>query len=401
MQGNKEIIMKTIYLAGGCFWGTEHYMRQFEGVVETVVGYANGSLAEPSYQEVYTDQTGHVECVKVVYDEAVVSLNTLCRMFFRSIDPLLLNRQGDDVGTRYRTGIYWVCEEDKEGVEQVWQEVQARFSEPLAVEKRPLKCFYSAEEYHQDYLLKNPEGYCHLSLETLNLAKRYSKICRDLRTCSTGEKRDVLPRFFKTGKGEYGEGDRFMGVAVPDTRKVAKLHNDASYEVLDALLESEWHEARLCALVILPERFKRDSETAVKFYLNHMKGINNWDLVDLSAPYILGVYLLDKNDRQVLYRLAESDVMWEQRVAIVSTLMLIRNGQFADTIKLAECFLNTKHDLMQKATGWMLREVGKRDEALLVSFLEQYKKVMPRTMLRYAIEKFSPDQRRYFMGKYK
>lgn len=393
--------MKTIYLAGGCFWGTEHYMRQFEGVVETVVGYANGSLPEPSYQEVYTDQTGHVECVKVVYDEAVVSLKTLCRMFFRSIDPLLMNRQGGDVGTRYRTGIYWVCEEDNEVVEQVWQEVQARFSEPLAVEKRPLKCFYSAEEYHQDYLLKNPEGYCHLSLETLNLAKRYSKICRDLRTYSTEEKRDVLPRFFKTGKGEYGEGDRFMGVAVPDTRKVAKLHNDASYEVLDALLESEWHEARLCALVILAERFKKDSETTVKFYLNHMKGINNWDLVDLSAPYILGVYLLDKNDRQVLYRLAESAVMWEQRVAIVSTLMLIRNGQFADTIKLAECFLNTKHDLMQKATGWMLREVGKRDEALLVSFLERYKKVMPRTMLRYAIEKFSPDQRRYFMGKYK
>jgi 3-methyladenine DNA glycosylase AlkD len=322
-------------------------------------------------------------------------------MFFRSIDPLLLNRQGGDIGTRYRTGIYWVCEEDKVVVEQVWQEVQARFSEPLAVEKRPLKCFYSAEEYHQDYLLKNPEGYCHLSLETLNLAKRYSKICRDLRKCSTEEKRDVLPRFFKTGKGEYGEGDRFMGVAVPDTRKVAKLHNDASYEVLDALLESEWHEARLCALVILAERFKKDSSTTVKFYLNHMKGINNWDLVDLSAPYILGVYLLDKNDRQVLYRLAESAVMWEQRVAIVSTLMLIRNGQFADTIKLAECFLNTKDDLMQKATGWMLREVGKRDEALLVSFLEQYKKVMPRTMLRYAIEKFSPDQRRYFMGKYK
>lgn len=393
--------MKTIYLAGGCFWGTEHYMRQLEGVLETVVGYANGRLADPSYQEVYTDRTGHVECVKVVYDDTLISLRTICRMFFKSIDPISLNRQGEDVGTRYRTGIYWDEPEDHSTVEHVWQEVQARFSEPLAVEKRPLKCFYSAEEYHQDYLLKNPEGYCHLSLETLNLAKRYSKICRDLRTYSTEEKRDVLPRFFKTGKGEYGEGDRFMGVAVPDTRKVAKLHNDASYEVLDALLESEWHEARLCALVILAERFKKDSETTVKFYLNHMKGINNWDLVDLSAPYILGVYLLDKNDRQVLYRLAESAVMWEQRVAIVSTLMLIRNGQFADTIKLAECFLNTKYDLMQKAAGWMLREVGKRDEALLVSFLEQYKKVMPRTMLRYAIEKFSPDQRRYFMGKCK
>ena len=397
--GDKEAVMKTIYLAGGCFWGTEHYMRQFEGVVETVVGYANGTLADPSYQEVYTDQTGHVECVKVVYDEALVSLQTLCRMFFRSIDPLLLNRQGGDVGTRYRTGIYWVCEEDKEAVEQVWREWQSRFTEPLAVEKQPLTCFYSAEEYHQGYLLKNPEGYCHLSLETLTLAKQYSKICCDLRKCSTEEKREILPRFFKTGKGEYGEGDRFIGVVVPDTRKVAKLHKDASYEVLEALLESEWHEVRLCALVILTEMFRKEPEAVVEFYLRHTEGINNWDLVDLSAPYILGAYLVDKEDRKILYRLSESANMWEQRISIVSTLMLIRHGQFADTMNLAEHFLYAKHDLMQKATGWMLREVGKRDEALLTAFLERHKSTMPRTMLRYAIEKFSPEQRRYFMRR--
>ena len=225
--------MKTIYLAGGCFWGTEHYMRQLEGVQETVVGYANGSLAEPSYQEVYTDQTGHVECVKVVYDETLVSLQTLCRMFFRSIDPLLLNRQGGDVGTRYRTGIYWVCEEDKEIVEQVWQEVQARFDEPLAVEKLPLTCFYSAEEYHQDYLIKNPDGYCHLSLQTLNLAKEYSRICRELRSFPTEKK------------------------------KIAERHKDAPYEVLEALLESDWHQARLCAQMIMVERVKNDPENVV------------------------------------------------------------------------------------------------------------------------------------------
>jgi 3-methyladenine DNA glycosylase AlkD len=303
------------------------------------------------------------------------------------------------VGTRYRTGIYWVCEEDKEVVEQVWREKQAWFTEPLAVEKQPLTCFYSAEEYHQGYLLKNPEGYCHLSLETLTLAKQYSKICCDLRKCSTEEKRDVLQRFFKTGKGEYGEGDRFMGVVVPDTRKVAKLHKDASYEVLEALLESEWHEARLCALVILTARFRKEPEAVVEFYLRHTEGINNWDLVDLSAPYILGAYLVGKDGGQILYRLAESANMWEQRISIVSTLMLIRHGQFADTMNLAEHFLYAKHDLMQKATGWMLREVGKRDEALLTAFLERHKTTMPRTMLRYAIEKFGPEQRRYFMGK--
>ena len=391
--------MKTIYLAGGCFWGTEHYMRQFEGVVETAVGYANGTLDNPSYQQVYTDQTGHAECVKVVYDETLVSLQTLCRMFFRSIDPLLLNCQGEDVGTRYRTGIYWEDSDDSETVELVWQEVQAKYAETLAVEKMPLECFYPAEEYHQDYLLKNPEGYCHLSIQILNLSKKYSAICRELRSYSTAEKREVLPRFFKTGKGEYGEGDRFMGVVVPDTRKVAKNHNDVSWEVLEALLESEWHECRLCALVILVNRFKKQPDETLSFYLDHTKGVNNWDLVDLSAPYILGAYLVDKSDREILYVLSASKNMWEQRIAIVSTLMLIRNGQFADTMKLAEGFLNINHDLMQKATGWMLREVGKRDVGLLTEFLERYKAVMPRTMLRYAIEKFSPEQRRYFLTK--
>ncbi len=391
--------MKTIYLAGGCFWGTEHYMRQFEGVVETAVGYANGTLDNPSYQQVYTDQTGHVECVKVVYDETLVSLQILCRMFFRSIDPLLLNCQGEDVGTRYRTGIYWEDSDDSETVELVWQEVQARYAETLAVEKMPLECFYPAEEYHQDYLLKNPEGYCHLSVQILNLSKKYSAICRELRSYSTAEKREVLPRFFKTGKGEYGEGDRFMGVVVPDTRKVAKNHNDVSWEVLEALLESEWHECRLCALVILVNRFKKQPDETLSFYLDHTKGVNNWDLVDLSAPYILGAYLVDKSDREILYVLSASKNMWEQRIAIVSTLMLIRNSQFADTMKLAEGFLNIKHDLMQKATGWMLREVGKRDVGLLTEFLERYKAVMPRTMLRYAIEKFSPELRRYFLTK--
>lgn len=391
--------MKTIYLAGGCFWGTEHYMRQFEGVVETAVGYANGTLDNPSYQQVYTDQTGHVECVKVVYDETLVSLQTLCRMFFRSIDPLLLNCQGEDVGTRYRTGIYWEDSDDSETVELVWQEVQAKYAETLAVEKMPLECFYPAEEYHQDYLLKNPEGYCHLSIQILDLSKKYSAICRELRSYSTAEKREVLPRFFKTGKGEYGEGDRFMGVVVPDTRKVAKNHNDVSWEVLEALLESEWHECRLCALVILVNRFKKQPDETLSFYLDHTKGVNNWDLVDLSAPYILGAYLVDKSDREILYVLSASKDMWEQRIAIVSTLILIRNGQFADTMKLAEGFLNIKHDLMQKATGWMLREVGKRDVGLLTEFLERYKAVMPRTMLRYAIEKFSPEQRLYFLTK--
>lgn len=391
--------MKTIYLAGGCFWGTEHYMSQFEGVVETVVGYANGNVAYPAYEEVYTDKTGHVECVKVVYDEEMISLATLCRLFFRSIDPLLLNRQGGDIGTRYRTGIYWNDTDDQAVVEEVYAEIQRKYNEPLVVEKSPLKCFYSGEEYHQKYLVKNPEGYCHLSLSTLKSAAEYSKIIKELRGLSDDEKKTVLPRFFKTGKGEYGEGDRFLGVIVPNTRKVAKNHKDSPYIVIEMLLESEWHECRLCALLMLIEKYRKEPDQVVQFYLTHTKGINNWDLVDLSAPYILGDFLKDKTDRNVLYDLAGSAVMWERRIAVVSTLMLIRDGQLDDTFRLAEMLIDSRHDLMQKSIGWMLREAGKRDKERLVSFLENHRHEMPRTMLRYAIEKFPEPERREFMRK--
>ena len=167
--------MKTIYLAGGCFWGTEHFLRQFDGVLDTVVGYANGNLPNPSYEKVYTDQTGHVECVKVTYDEKLISLATLCRLFFKSIDPLSLNRQGDDVGTRYRTGIYWTDDADREVVTEVYGEIQKRYADPLAVENSQLQCFYPAEEYHQEYLVKKPEGYCHLPLSLIMMAKKYQQ----------------------------------------------------------------------------------------------------------------------------------------------------------------------------------------------------------------------------------
>ena len=391
--------MKIIYFAGGCFWGTEHYMKQIDGVSETTVGYANGNIPDPAYEEVYTDQTGHVECVKVEYDSNVMSLASLCRLFFRSIDPLLLNRQGEDVGTRYRTGIYWTDAQDRSVVEDVYAEIQLGFDSPLAVEKGELSCFYPAEEYHQKYLVKNPEGYCHLSLSLLRSAKNYSAIIKELRTYSNDEKKATLPRFFKTGKGEYGEGDKFLGVIVPDTRKVARKYKDSSYEVLEMLLESEWHECRLCALLILIEKYRKTQEEAVRFYLSHTKGINNWDLVDLSAPYILGDWLKDKTDRKELYALADSSVMWERRIAVVATLMLIRDGQFDDTMRLAESLIDSRQDLMRKSIGWMLREVGKRDKGLLVRFLEKHRHEMPRTMLRYAIEKFPESERQYFMGK--
>ena len=391
--------MKAIFFAGGCFWGTEHYLSLLDGVVETTAGYANGHVEDPSYQQVYTDMTGHVECVRVKYDDDLMALENLCRLFFRSIDPLLENRQGDDIGTRYRTGIYWEDDEDGKTVRQVFTEIRRKYDRDLAVEIMPLKCFYPAEEYHQEYLVKNPDGYCHLSPQLFRTARTYTAIRKVMRDRADDGKRNVLQRFFKTGKGEYGEGDRFLGVMVPDTRKVAKMYRDASYDVLEVLLESEWHEVRLCALLILREKYGAEPERVVEFYLAHTEGINNWDLVDQSAPYILGAYLVDRQDRSVLYELAESSEMWKQRMAVVATLMLIRNGLCDDTLRLAEMMMQTRHDLMQKAVGWMLREVGKKDHELLCRFLDVHAKKMPRTMLRYAIELFPADVRRHYMAK--
>lgn len=229
-----------------------------------------------------------------------------------------------------------------------------------------------------------------------------AEIQRELETYIDPVKREYLPRFFKTGEGEYGEGDRFLGVVVPNTRIVAKKYKDADFNVVKELLQSPWHECRLCALLILVERFKKSGEAERKkiydFYLSQTARVNNWDLVDLSAPTIVGGYLLDK-PRNDLYRLAESPLLWDQRIAVVATYTLIKNDDFIDILSLAELLLHHPHDLMRKATGWMLREMGKRQKDLLCQFLDKHHKVMPRTMLRYSIEKFDEDERRYYMKK--
>ena len=233
-------------------------------------------------------------------------------------------------------------------------------------------------------------------------AERAARIRQELETYIDPVKREVLTRFFKTGKGQYGEGDKFLGVTVPNARSVAKMHKDEPFGVLAALLQSPWHECRLCALLVLVERFKKSDEKERKaiydFYLSQTSRINSWDLVDLSAPGIVGEYLKDKS-REDLYRLAESSLLWDQRIAVVATYTLIKNHDFIDILALSERLLHHEHDLMRKAVGWMLREMGKRNKDLLVQFLEKHCKTMPRTMLRYAIEKFPDEERREFMKR--
>lgn len=216
------------------------------------------------------------------------------------------------------------------------------------------------------------------------------------------EKAEHAQYFFKTGKGQYGEGDCFIGCTVPETRSVAKANKNLSFPELKKLLDDEMHECRFCALIILIDQFKKVGEDArkkiVDFYLSNTHRINNWDLVDVSAYSLLGEWLLDK-DRSILYKLAESDNLWEQRIAVVSTMAFIRKDDFTDTVQLSEKLLSHRHDLMHKACGWMLREAGKRDEKILIAFLDAHSRIMPRTMLRYAIEKLSPEQQQHYMRK--
>lgn len=242
--------------------------------------------------------------------------------------------------------------------------------------------------------------------ESMNVSKstenRVNGIAAQLTEAAIPEKVSVLSSFFKTGKGEYGEGDVFIGVKVPDNRKVAKRNADASPEVVEALLDSPVHEHRLCALLILVEQYvKGDAsrkEEIYTFYLSHTSRINNWDLVDLSAPNIVGRHLLDA-DKTILRRLAMSYMLWERRIAVVSTLWFVRKGVLAPTLELVEMLLGDRESLMHKACGWALREVGKKDRKCLTDFLDKHASDMPRTMLRYAIEKFDKEEREHYMRR--
>ncbi len=231
-----------------------------------------------------------------------------------------------------------------------------------------------------------------------------AKLKQELLLLKNPAKAKLLQGFFKTGKGEYAEGDVFYGIQVPDTRIVAKKYLDLSEEELSELINSKIHEERLCALVILVQKTKSKKTTLSKrekmfeFYLKNTKHINNWDLVDLSAPRVMGEYLYlarkeGKDETKILYTLAKSSNLWEKRISILSTAYFISKKEYQHTIKISEILLNDTHDLMHKAVGWMLREIGKRNLEVEEEFLKKHYKKMPRTMLRYAIEKF-PEQKR-------
>lgn len=227
-------------------------------------------------------------------------------------------------------------------------------------------------------------------------------VIENLKRLRNPKKAKASAWFFKTSKGQYGEGDVFVGVTVPEQRKVAKQFKELPLKEIAKLLKNKIHEYRLTALFILVGKYNKaddkEKERLARFYLSHLKYVNNWDLVDSSAPYILGNYLQDK-DKSILYKLARSENLWERRVSIIATGAFIKEGQYQDTLKIAEILLKDEHDLIHKAVGWLLREVGKKSRAAEEKFLEKYASSMPRTMLRYAIEKFPKEKKAEYLSK--
>ncbi len=240
---------------------------------------------------------------------------------------------------------------------------------------------------------------------TLRTEKNRHKnnLVNDLKLLSSAEKAKHLQRFFKTGVGQYAHGDVFWGITVPLVRKIAYTHKHLEVNQLEKLLEHKVHEVRLCVLLIMVFKSKTLPEQMYNLYLKKIAFINNWDLVDLSAPIIVGDFLLNKNCKNcnncsVLYKLAESNILWEKRIAIVATFAFIKQGNFEHTFKIAQILMNDKHDLIHKAVGWMLREVGKRCSVIVLeNFLELHAGKMPRTTLRYSIERMPDKKRKYFM----
>ncbi len=228
----------------------------------------------------------------------------------------------------------------------------------------------------------------------------YNAVVKELGKHKDAEKARVLQRFFKTGKGEYGEGDVFLGVSVPVQRKVAGMYwRDCSLSDVQALLDSKFHEHRLTGLFILVKLYEKDKDKKkiVGFYLENTERVNNWDLVDSSAHKIIGDYLVGR-DRKVLYKLLKSRYLWERRISVISCFAFIARNDFKDALRICELLLKDEHDLIHKATGWMLREIGKRDLKVLEGFLVKHHKVMPRTMLRYSIERLSEQKRKRLLG---
>ncbi len=254
--------------------------------------------------------------------------------------------------------------------------------------------------------LKSYHPQIYKSSKLKNKIMKFKDIAKEIDKYRNKEKAVVLSGFFKTGEGQYGQGDKFLGLIMPIQREIAKRFSMLNFSCIKQLLKSEYHDCRMIGLLILTYKYEKGDDKLrqkiYRFYLKNLKAVNNWDLVDLTVPNIVGRYLWERGgDRAVLYKLVNSKKLWERRIAILATFYFLKNKDFKDALKLAKMLLQDKEDLIHKATGWMLREIGKRNLTELIKFLDKHALVMPRTMLRYSLEKLPEKQRLYYMKKKK
>ena len=273
---------KSIYLAAGCFWGAEHYLKQIQGITLTQVGFANGNTQNPTYEQVYTDLTGFAETVEVKYDSYIIPLRTILRMYFKAIDPTSLNRQGADFGTRYRTGIYYTDKSDLPIIQEVMALEAKKYNAPLQVEVAPLKNFYSAEEYHQDYLDKNPTGYCHLPIELFAYAKNYKPVTVRIRE-SLFANQDLGYRDFHSKLMPTIDKERIIGVRTPQLRKIAKeFANDPEIDDFLSNLPHQYYDENNMHGFIISEI--KDYERSISEIDRLLPYVDNWATCDLMTP---------------------------------------------------------------------------------------------------------------------
>ncbi len=273
---------KKIYLAAGCFWGAEHYLKQIEGITFTQVGFANGNTDNPTYEQVYTDQTGYAEAVEVEYESYTIPLRTILRLYFKAIDPTSLNRQGEDSGTRYRTGIYYTDKSDLPIIQEVMALEAKKYDAPLQVEVAPLKNFFSADEYHQDYLDKNPTGYCHLPIELFAYAKKYKTVSVRIRE-SLFAQQDIAYRDFHSKLMPGIDIERIIGIRTPQLRKLAKefTKDPEIDDFLSSLPHQYYDENNLHGFIISEIK---DYDRSIAQIDRLLPYIDNWATCDLMSP---------------------------------------------------------------------------------------------------------------------
>lgn len=360
-------MQKEIYLAGGCFWGVQHYFKQIKGITETTTGYANGNIKNPNYQQVYTDTTGFVETVLVKYDNEIITLPSIIRCFFNIIDPTSKNKQGEDRGTRYRTGIYYSDKNDAAVIKEVYANEAAKYSVPLCVEMKQLKNFYAAEEMHQDYLDKNANGYCHLPIQVFAQAKQFEPITSRIKS-DLFANQDMIYRDFQAGLMPTIDKQTIIGVRVPILRKLAKSYAKDS-DIQDFLLtlpHNYYEENNLHGFIIC---LNKDFDDCISQLERFLPYVDNWATCDMLRPKIFDKHL---NELLVcIKRWLNSKLPYTQRFAIEMLMTFYLDDCFDEAYLQLVAAVENDHYYVKMMRAWFFATALAKQYEATLPYIEQ------------------------------